>query len=208
VNTFIIGLELESLKSFVEHVTGSAHTELQTIDSRADDGVFETIEDLEFAENPPFAWMQYVSRAVYYELASLVEYHLHLLASAPWAASQRKNSNGPAQAEGATMDELLRGISEIKTEVSDLGFGKVCELILAHYGTRISDVDGWAEVKEIRNVVNDLKHRGGYRHIKTIDCVREGFPQCRQIDPQQASDAIDSVGRFFRALNGRIAARG
>jgi hypothetical protein len=157
MNLFIIDLELESLKSFVEHVTGSALKELQAVEANAESGAFDTFEDLEYAESTPFSWIQYASRAVYYELASLVEYHLHGLAHTPWAASQRKSDQGQVKVEDVSMEELLRSITEIKTHVSDLGFGKVCELIHAHYGTRIRDVDGWAEVNEIRNVVRTTR---------------------------------------------------
>lgn len=172
-------------------MTRSAHREIEAINGRAEERDFETFEDLEYAESRPHAWVEYASRAVYYELAALVEHQLHKLARAPWAESQPK----------------LKKITEIKKDVSDLGFDKICKLIYKHYGTRISEVEGWEEVAKIRSVVNDLKHRGGSRHMKTIDWQKEGFPQLRRIEPDQARIAIENVVRFFDALNRGLSVR-
>lgn len=200
INLFLLGIQLDSLRGFLDSVVGLAHDRLRSTVALAEDGAFGTIDDLEYAESMPTAWIEYASRAVYYELASLVEHYLHNLAAAPRPKSRSNDGARQSESAGVATGDLAEAVMATKNEVSDLDFGETRRLIEARYGLTMRDVDGWAEVDEIRKVVNDLKHRGGYKRLRTIGWKNEGFPAERRLEPEQARSAIDAVRLYFQRL--------
>ena len=191
-------MRLALLRNFLDHVGADAAEELESIEERRINGVFETFEDHELAEGFPFARIEIASRAIEQELTNLVEGELHAVAVIPWLSS---NCKGPK-----SLWELGNNDPTTLRMVSDLGLGRIIDLINKHYEISVGQLDGWADVDRLRNTVNDLKHRGGVQHYRDLSSGDGGvsFVQFHATTEQQARDAIASVRRFLLALDQAI----
>lgn len=199
----MIGLtRLESLRDFLRHVETANVNELEDIENRRLAGKFATFEDYDGERDLPFERIRIASRAVGQELVNFVEGLLHSLAHTPWLKSNHK---GPK-----TLYELEpgQGLDTLK-EVSNLKFGEIINLVESYYCVSLASIDGWQEVCCLRDAMNNLKHRDGFKRMR--DCTdkngRVVFPQFEEITPQQAYDSIKGVMRFLLALHRTTADR-
>lgn len=200
LNLVTIGIQLELLKNFFDRVTAEADSELSSIEERRLAGEFKSLGDLEQAVDYPIARTEIAVRAVAYELVALVEGELHELAHWPWL-------NSAAHKGPKNIQELSGVDAETLTKlrmVSDLPFDEIVKLIATSIGLSLCNVEGWNEIRVLRNAVNSLEHRRGLKHPREIDwrskdCV---VPQRYRISREETVEMINTVDRFFRALKG------
>ncbi|HSE57487.1 MAG TPA: hypothetical protein VLA99_02180 [Nitrospiraceae bacterium] len=200
VNLVTIGIQLKLLKNFLNCVSVEADRELSSIEERRLAGEFQSLGDLEQAVDYPIARIEIAARAIAYELVALVEGELHRLAHGPWLNSTVHK--GPKN-----IQELLDVNPETLTKlgmVSDLPFDEIVKLIETSIGLNLCNVEGWNEIRVLRNAVNSLKHRRGLKHPREIDwrskdCV---VPQRYRISREETAEMINTVDRFFSALKG------
>lgn len=183
--------QLESLKFFLHAVSEVAGRDWDSIEKKRQAGNFAEYEDWDAASDRPFVLMDIAIRAIAYELVALTESELHHLANEPWLKLRKKNprSFGPTE------------LKQIKM-VSDLKFEKVIELAEIRIGIRLEEVDGWAEIKNLRDVVNAFKHRRGMRRWRDIDPAKEGpfINLHHRISQEDITNIISAVARFSRHL--------
>lgn len=67
-NYVILGIELDAIRDFLEHVDREAGAEIQSIFMRNDSGEFEDVDQFENALYGPIMRQEIAARAVYYEL--------------------------------------------------------------------------------------------------------------------------------------------
>jgi hypothetical protein len=198
VNIVGLGIELEMLRQFLEHVVTEAGRELNSIEDQQLAGEFATFQDYEFAFDRPFARVAIAARSVAYELVALVEGELQHLAHEPWLAS-------PGHKGPKNVFQLSRVNPETLTKlrmVSDLPFDEVVSLIENHSGIALVDIEGWSAVCEHRRAINAFKHRRGFKHLRDISWgSKDGtWGQRYDIGQKEAMKALADVGSFFRAL--------
>lgn len=126
------------------------------------------------------AYQEIVTRAVLGELNALVEYELKWIAK----AIRRKHHGRSLRAEGKLSRE------------------NACKIIENEFCIKLKDLPGFAEVNEIREVVNAYKHDNGYsgEYEPFFTVSRE---KKYELDPDVAERYLSAVKEFLLALPGK-----
>lgn len=202
MNLVIVQIQLDLLANFLDRVTAEAGQELDVIEERRLAGAFQSFSDYEHAVDYPVGRIRLAARAVAYELVALVESELHDLAHEPWLASSAhkgpKNILQVARVSPETLTQLRM--------VSDLPFDEVVKLVEARFGVSLVDIEGWKEIRQLRDAVNAFKHRRGFKHPREINWSSEGRVLLPRYDSnqQEAIKAITDVACFFRRFKSVI----
>ena len=197
MNPILIDCQLQSLKDFLGFVSEGAGREWDSIEHQRQAGEFTEYEDWDAASDRPFILVEIAIRAVAYELVALTESELHDLAHEPWIKLKKKDTKDAFDQEGIRLNDL----KHIKM-ASDLPFEKVLGLVQTRLSIRIEDVEGWAEIKKLRDAVNAFKHRRGMRRWRDIDLAGEGpyINLHHHINQEDITNAIAAVAKFLRHL--------
>jgi hypothetical protein len=191
----LLDIRLGFLRNFLDHVVEESGAEYEHIMRRNEEGDFPDLADLESATDYPAMRQVIVARAVYYEVNSLVESVLHGAAHEPWLESDRHP--GPKTLDWDNLS--LQGVRSLRM-ISDLSFGQIVQLVEEGYGITLSNLPGWDELREIREVVNSFKHREGF-----IDFRRKPPEEIRiaaryEVNAEKAYRALEIVSSFVKAL--------
>lgn len=184
IENALLAIELSSLQDFLKHCCRWDDVE------RNEDG------DLDEADFDKLLYRQQVaSRAAYYELNALVESEIYEAASKPWQASNHK---GPKN-----LPECVSCGKSIKSMkmIEDLSIKDAISLIESEYQIKISDLPGYTEVFQVREVVNAFKHRRGFVDFRKQPQDQMKIAERHEIDVDTANNAICYAKDFIRALH-------
>lgn len=114
-------MELDTLASFLDRVeaVGSGEISRRELEVRATDDY--DIDDISNAVMEPLEWIDLAVRAVYHELAALIEHELQNAAHPAWLAERAPSR--PPLAPGPSISAEFR--QWLKTEVTDVRFDKL-----------------------------------------------------------------------------------
>ena len=201
----LITYQLNSIQSCLDHAISDLHREWNKIEKNNKRGKYRDYEDYESAQDLPIARLEIALRAVGYELVALVENYFHKFAHKGWRDS--KKYKGPKsildleQINSSTLSRIIM--------VSDVSFGEVIKIIEEEYCMKLSEIEGWEDVKQLRQTVNAFKHRDGFKHPREIDWTKGD-----KLHPRDAfwvEEAKDAIGktklfliRFLTLIDGKI----
>jgi hypothetical protein len=196
VNLVVLQGQLSLLANFLDRVSTEAGQELEAVDERNADGAFDSLESYQDALDYPLARLDIAARALAYELVALVESELHQLAHQPWLESP--THKGPKN----LLELADTGTTAKLRTVSDLAFGEIVALVESRLSLSLRSLEGWNHIEELREIVNALKHRCGYKRLREVDRNRplSALSQRYQFTYAEARKAIGDVGTFFRQL--------
>jgi hypothetical protein len=190
VNTMgsLIGLdiELDAIRSFLITVSKTAGSEYSKIQLKSNAGEFNHYDDEANAYFIPMMWEEIACRATLGELNALVEWELQQMAIIPF--SEEKDSNAKRWKN--------------KKFVCDLNMGEVVQLIEKYYQIKISGIESYDAVKNIRNAVNSFKHRKGFKHPWKDQC--KIIPERVEVSRSEVLKNIDLTRNFFKSLWSKI----
>ena len=182
------------IRDFLDHVVEESGAEYMDIMRKNEEGEFEELVDLENALDYPEMRQEIASRAVYYEVNALIESELYEVARRPWLESDRYP--GPK-----TVPEL-RSLEDIRSLriIQDVRFGQLVKLIEEGYNIKLSDLEGWEVLSQIREAVNAFKHRQGLVDFrrKQHGVIRIG--KRHRAEVEKAYQILDLAHVFIRAL--------
>lgn len=183
-NLIGLDIELNAIRSFLIIVSDTATSEYSKIQIRANAGEFNHYDDEANAFFIPMMWEEIACRATLGELHALVESELQHMAIIPFSEKKEKASN-------------TKKWKKLKI-VSDLNVGEVIQLIEKHYRIKITDLESYDVVKNIRNMVNSFKHRKGFKHPWNDEC--KIIPEKIEVSKSEILKNIDLVRVFFKDL--------
>ena len=205
VDRWLEEMTLLFLEDFLDHIEKDVAAEWEEIERRKTAGEFVNYADYEDATNYPLVRLELGAKTVLYELNALVEYRLHSLAEPIWRESSRfAGLKSIAEAATAGPESLAR----LKM-ASDISIRKTIRLIEEHYGVRLSEIEGWEAFDDVRETVNNFKHRLGYRHISKIDWCGKDWSQNLRCDAtiEKAREALAQIRGFLKGLWRMLPAR-
>jgi hypothetical protein len=178
---FILNMELDSIRSFLERVVKSVDSDYIEITHRAGIGEFADEDDESNAFFDPEMSEEIAIRATLGELNALVEWELQHIASEPFAQEQiAKRTKHNKIIWDLKRDDLYRLIEE-------------------YYSISVDDLPGSKEVEEIRRTINAYKHRKGFKDSrKDTDWIY--FLEKYEVEREKAFSYIEAVRDFLQAL--------
>jgi len=194
-NYVLLGIELDAIREFLQHVDREAGAEIQSVLARNDSGEFEGVDDFENALYGPMMRQEIAARAVYYELNALIERELQHSAHRPWLESAKHPGSKSLDWNRLTVDSV-RSLKMIE----DLPYREVVKLVEDAYDIRIRDLDSGNAVLKMREVVNAFKHRDGLVDFRKQEPRDINFVERHKADVEQAYAAIDKARAFIKAL--------
>ena len=169
--TLFVSRDLNHLRTFLLEGLRVAQEKLRPLAERWRAGEFANHDDFSNAADEPLSVQQITLRAVYHELASLIEHELQ----------QAAPSASP-------------------TPAHDMLYRDVVAAVEQHHGISISYLPGFASVERVRAAENAFKHRRGLKsHRKPLDDPKR-IPDYYDPDFEAARDAIAEVETFLTAL--------
>ncbi len=194
----MLEIQISLLRSFLDDARRSVGKDIARIENQNEKGRYKSFEDYERALDAPIYKLFLSSRAVAYELSALVERTFHQFASRAWRES--KKYQGPKHImDLPNIDE--KNLRQIKM-VSDLPFSKVIQLIERYYDFNLSDIEGWKDVGDLREIVNSFKHRDGFKHPRDIDwSAKDKLHPRDTYGFEEAKVYIEKTRLFLRQFN-------
>jgi hypothetical protein len=173
IGNILLAMELRFLQDFLKHCC------------RWDDVERNEEGNLDEAEFDKLLYRQHIAaRAAYYELNALVESEIYEAASKPWQASNHK---GPKN-----LPECVSSGKSLRTMkmVEDLRIKDAISLIEGEYQISISELPGYVEVFQVREVVNAFKHRQGFVDFRKQPQDQIKLAERHKVDVDAATIAI------------------
>lgn len=189
-NNITLDIELRALKIFLDKTLEIVDTEKATIFEQEKSGEFHQLDDFSNALFFPEEQESIAIRAVFYEVNTLVEWELRILAIEPYRNSVRFN----------TKPKFL-GDSHIASQIKfvyDLPIGEIHRLLEEYYKINLLSLPSSDEIYHIRRVVNAFKHRKGFKDSRREPTSE--LPEKFQLTREDAYQAIDGARIFLKAL--------
>jgi hypothetical protein len=191
----ILGIELNAIRNFLEHVDKEARTEIQSVIEINESGDFEGMDDFDNALYHPLMRQELAARAVYHELNALIEHELQKSAHGPWLESTRHK--GPKGLDFVNLTaESVRSLKMIQ----DLPYPQLVTLIEEKYRVKLTELEGAAAFLKMREMVNAFKHRHGLIDFRKREFKDFKFPENHQAEIDHAYEMIDMALAFIKAL--------
>lgn len=169
--TQFVSHDLNHLRMFLLEGLHVAHEKLRLLEERWEAGEFADHDDFSNAADEPLSIQQITLRAVYHELASLIEHEV-----------QQAALGAPAK------------------PAHDMLYRHVVAAVEQHHGISISQLPGFVSVERVQAAENAFKHRRGLKsHHKPLDDPKQ-VPDYYDPDFEAARDAIAEVETFLTAL--------
>lgn len=185
--------ELEIIKDFLNQTLEVVDSETAIICKREESGEFHGLDDFSNALYAPMEREAIAIRAVFYEINSLIEWELYILAAEPYRLSSQ-NTFTSRSIRDASKDKS----KSVRFVYDIMPIEKVYGLIEQHYKINFSNLPGFTEVQHIRHTVNAFKHRKGFKDFRRdkVSKIPEKFKPSRE----NAYQAIDDASIFLKAL--------
>lgn len=168
--------ELNSLKLFLDHSCKSAT-----------DGDFKDFEKALTIQKTS-------ARAVLFETNVIIERELYEIAHKAWLESPDGNENKILDLENFNIFE----VKNLKM-IQDLKMKQIIQLIENFFKIKVKDLDCYKEIFEIREIVNSIKHRQGFKDFRKKP-LNVGIAEKHPIDIDSAYQAIDHTKYFIQSL--------
>ncbi|MFC1481072.1 hypothetical protein ACFL6E_02370 [Candidatus Neomarinimicrobiota bacterium] len=171
------------IKHFYKKSLQRIDADYETVFHREELNEFEDIDDRDNALFFPMHEEEIVLRAVYYELSSLIEFNMRMLAT-----------------ELINREELIK---QRQTDSIDIFFNpkvsteRLISKIQDATGLDIRSIEGYDILPRIRKSLNAFKHRGG---LKAPTDMPTRFPEYFEIERNDAYEAIEKVSKFLQQL--------
>ncbi|MFA4911821.1 MAG: hypothetical protein WC649_12390 [Desulfobacteria bacterium] len=172
-----LDIELNAIESFLRTMKESAELEYSKINEKSHRNEFHHYDDEANAYFIPMQWGEIAIRASMGELNALIEWELGCLASRAYHETKKIKSN---------------------KAVFDLPIKQLINIIESYYEIKLSKIDYFDNILEMRNKVNSFKHRKGFKNP-----FKENYTSITEkhnISFQEAFQNIKHVKMFFNKL--------
>jgi hypothetical protein len=169
--------KLECIRAFLSRAFDVDDNYMRMIEGQdRDDSYRYSFGDVEHAGDILIGYYDIVVRAALYELNALVELEITSLAGS-----------------------IVRGR---EARAKRLNFHRARAIVESHYGIRMTDLPRFAEVDELRRIVNAYKHDDGFSSAKTHVFGNIFKQERHSLQWERAISALDAVREFLLALPG------
>ena len=192
----LLSIELRALREYLQRSAESAAEGAARVAEIYREGVEFHPEDEENAYFELNRSAQFALRAVYYELAALIETEVQQAAEPIWRAS--KKHKGPKCIQELGPD-WQKGLPSLRM-VWDRPYQQLVELVEGDHDIRLANLEGASAVRKVRETVNSFRHRRGLKEFRKRVPPSLQFPGHYELKFDEVRDSIREVGKFIVAL--------
>lgn len=194
--SIVLEIQLGALKNFLDRVLEETSIELSEVYAKNDAGEFDEIDDYENALFFPSMRQEIASRAIYYEINALTEREIQECAFPFFLASDKQRKWKEQLPLDISVLEALRSTKLIQ----DLPYGQVVQYVEDGLQIKLSNLDSYRAISNIREVVNAFKHRDGLVDFRKQKPDEVTFTARHHVGIEQAYEAINQGRSFIFAL--------
>ena len=192
----VLEIQLSALKNFLDHVLEETSVEFSEVETRNEAGEFEELDDYENASFFPSMRQEIASRAIYYEINALIEREMQECASPFFLVSEKHRKWQEQLPPDTSVLDALRSAKFIY----DLPYGQITQYVEDGLQIKLSDLDGYKVISNIREVVNSFKHRNRFVDFRKQKPEDVTFTTQHHVGIEQAYEAINQGKNFIYAL--------
>jgi hypothetical protein len=191
-NYIILGMKIDSLRDFLNHVLEESSREIEQIESKLENGTYFSFHQYEHDIDYPVIRQELAAKLVFYEINALVEYELQQSAFPAWL---RQNPQPKSKS-------WLFDLNALKSSrfISDENYGKLVTLINQEFDIDIVNLKCSKKISEARDIVNSFKHKNSLINYKKKKGDILVFPEYHRVSIDDAYELLKSASEFITDL--------